>query len=351
MTTTDDRTTPDRVVPDLAAAVHELDSRRARARQRMIGASELGECRRRAAFRVARTKPTNVTTGMAAFLGTAIHKDVLKALVRMYGGHAEVRLQGEQIKGSCDWYCDGVVEDVKTVSKGRFEQIRTRGTPRKFRYQTITYAWLIATGQLATREKRIAGPQDVHTVRIRYICRDNGEDYIDEFPYDPALAAEAIMWLADVYAELEEVGTPELVTRDGFGPGIDSMCDWCPFLDACWGPPIDPEVEGPDATRQARFVDDAGRSAAAADYDRYRAEENAAKRAKDFAKAQLAGWSGTTTTGFTVTWSGGRETAEVDKDSALDRLVDLGETLPTRTKVTARQIRVIRTETADRGQA
>ena len=35
-----------RAAPSLAAAVRDLDRRRARSRQRMIGASELGECRR-----------------------------------------------------------------------------------------------------------------------------------------------------------------------------------------------------------------------------------------------------------------------------------------------------------------
>src|SRR3712207_8581154 len=60
------------------------------------------------------------------------------------------------------------------------------------------------------------------------------------------------MWLTDVYAAVEDEGV-DAVPRDGFGPGVDTMCDWCPFLDLCWGPPVDPETEG-EVSRQSRFT-------------------------------------------------------------------------------------------------
>src|SRR3712207_40640 len=91
---------PDRrAAPSLAAAVRDLDSRRARSRQRMIGASELGECRRRAAYRIARRRPTNTRSGLQAFMGTELHRGVLRALRRQYGGLTEVGLKGEQVRG------------------------------------------------------------------------------------------------------------------------------------------------------------------------------------------------------------------------------------------------------------
>src|ERR671927_984190 len=86
-----------------AAAVRDLDSRRARSRQRMIGASELGECRRRAAYRIARRRPTNTRTGLQAFLGTELHRGVLRALRRQYGGLTEGGVKGDPVKGRCDW--------------------------------------------------------------------------------------------------------------------------------------------------------------------------------------------------------------------------------------------------------
>jgi hypothetical protein len=333
---------------DLATAVRALDARRARSRHRMIGASEIGECRRRAAYRIAGVKPTNSFVGLQAFLGTEIHKSVLKALQRMYGGHTEVGLQGEQVKGSCDWY-NGDVEDLKTVSKGAFEKVLARGAYTKHWYQVVIYAWLISEGLLTPREARrgrlkAGEPNPVGMLRIRYLSRDSGEDVVFERPFTPDLVAEALLWIAEVYDALDEHGSPELVDRDGFGPGVDSFCDWCPFLDACWGPPIDPEVDGEDFTRQARFVDDEGRAAAAVEYDRARADEADAKRRKEFARAQLAGWSGTVSTGFGVSWSGGNERVQIDKDGACDRLVDLGEVVPTRMVRSPRQIRVIRKE-------
>src|SRR3954453_15755496 len=84
-----------RAAPSLAAAVRDLDARRARSRQRMIGASEIGECKRRAAYRIARSKPTNVSTGLQAALGTMIHKGALAAMKKQYGGITEVRVKGE----------------------------------------------------------------------------------------------------------------------------------------------------------------------------------------------------------------------------------------------------------------
>src|ERR671933_778470 len=207
-----------RAAPSLAAAVRDLDSRRARSRQRMIGASELGECRRRAAYRVARRRPTNTSTGLQAFLGTELHRGVLRALRRQYGGLTEVGLRGEEVKGRCDWWHAGVVEDLKTTSRFGFERVLNRRLPD-------------GVGQ------------DVEGLRLRYLSRDSGEDVVFEAEHDPALAAEAVLWLTDVYATVEAEGV-DAVPRDGFGPGVDTMCDWCPFLDLCWGPPVDPETEG-----------------------------------------------------------------------------------------------------------
>ena len=131
-----------RAAPSLAAAVRDLDRRRARSRQRMIGASELGECRRRAAYRVARRRPTNSATGLQAFLGTELHRGVLRTLRRQYGGLTEVGLKGEQVKGRCDWWHSPVVEDLKTTSRFGFERVLTRGVPTKHWFQVAVYAWL-----------------------------------------------------------------------------------------------------------------------------------------------------------------------------------------------------------------
>ena len=214
-----------RAAPSLAAAVRDLDRRRARSRQRMIGASELGECRRRAAYRVARRRPTNTRTGLQAFLGTELHRGVLRALRRQYGGLTEVGLRGEQVKGRCDWWHAPVVEDLKTTSRFGFERVLTRGVPAKHWFQVAVYAWLLRTGQIADRRLPGGDGQEVEGLRLRYLSRDSGEDVVFEADHDPALAAEAILWLTDVYATVEDDGV-DAAPRDGFGPGVDTMCDW-----------------------------------------------------------------------------------------------------------------------------
>jgi hypothetical protein len=332
-----------RAAPSLAAAVRDLDSRRARSRQRMIGASELGECRRRAAYRIARRRPTNTRTGLQAFMGTELHRGVLRALRRQYGGLTEVGLKGEQVRGRCDWWHAPVVEDLKTTSRFGFERVLTRGVPVRHWFQVAVYAWLLRTGQTADRRVPAGDGQDVDGLRIRYLSRDSGEDVVFEADHDPALTAEAIMWLTDVYATVEDDGA-DAVPRDGFGPGVDTMCDWCPFLDLCWGPPVDPGTEG-DVSRQSRLtVTDEDYVEAVHDYDAWRAAENEAKRHKEYARERLRGRSGPADDLY-CEWSGGGLRTQVDKDAAVERLVELGEVLPTRRTRSAQTIRVTRNGT------
>jgi PD-(D/E)XK nuclease superfamily len=332
-----------RAAPSLAAAVRDLDRRRARSRQRMIGASELGECRRRAAYRVARRRPTNTRTGLQAFLGTELHRGVLRALRRQYGGLTEVGLKGEQVKGRCDWWHASVVEDLKTTSRFGFERVLTRGVPAKHWFQVAVYAWLLRTGQTNDRRLAPGAATDVAGMRIRYLSRDTGEDVVFESEHDPALTAEAILWLTEVYATVEDEGV-DAVPRDGFGPGVDTMCDWCPFLDLCWGRPVEPETEG-DVSRQSRLtVTDEDYVEAVHDYDAWRAAEQEAKRHKEYARERLRGRSGLAGE-LHCEWSGGGLRTQVDKDAAVERLIDLGEQVPSRRVRSPQTIRVTRTGT------
>jgi hypothetical protein len=334
-----------RSAPSLAAAVRALDTRRARTRQRMIGASELGECRRRAAYRIAGRRPTNTRTGLQAFLGTELHRGVLRALRREYGGVTEVALKGQHVKGRADWWHTPVVEDLKTTSRFGFDKVITRGVPAKHWFQVAVYAWLLRTGQIKDRRLPAGTECDVEGMRIRYLSRDSGEDVVFDVDYDPLLTAEALMWLTDVYATVEDDGV-DAVPRDGFGPGVDSMCDWCPFLDLCWGPPVDPETEG-ELSRQSRFtVTDEDYVEAVREYDQWRAAEGEAKRHKEYARERLRGRSGPAGE-LHCEWSGGNIRTRVDKDAAIERLIELGEVLPTRRTRSAQSIRVTRNVSRD----
>jgi hypothetical protein len=199
-------------VHDLAAAVNRVQARTTRSRQTALGASELGTCRRRTAYRLARVAETNTSGGMA---------------------------------------------------------------------------WLLRQGHITDRRRGYpTGPVPIERVRLRYLNRDTGEDFPWEADYDPAVTAEALAWLAEVLEALE-TGGPESVPRDGDGPGASQVCDYCPFLDACWGPPdLGPEPRA----RQSREVrTDAAAAAALADYARGRALATEGETIKRSARLRLDG--------------------------------------------------------------
>lgn len=261
----------------LAEAAAALQSRSRRSRQRKLGSSEIGICRRRSGYRYHATPPSNSRSSIAAALGTWIHAGALKALREEYGALIEVKVESESLKSSVDAYFPetSTVEDLKTKSSHAFEMVRARGPARKELFQVHLYAYLLRNG----RAKALSGPQSVDTVRVRYLNRDNGEEYTHEQPYDQQITLHALGWLGDVL----DSDSPDELPRDEAGPGLSYDCDYCPFLDACWGPQ---RTDG--AARQTILVhDDADVEAAALLYDQARAEEREAQNRKAFAKAQL----------------------------------------------------------------
>jgi hypothetical protein len=261
---------------DLTAAIRRVEARSSRSRQRELGASEIGTCRRRTAYRLAGTPETNGGTGLQATLGHWIHKGALAVLRQEYGALIEVRLASPLIRGHADALYldpsgidDPVLEDVKT--RGRFVYATTvdKGPREAELFQLHVYAWLLRNGHVADRRRGYpTGPVPVEHLRLRFIDRDTGANHVWETDYDPAVTAEALGWLAGVLEGLE-TGGPEAVPRDGHGPDVSAICDYCPFLDACWGP----QPLGPNApTRQSLQVrDDVEIEAALAEYDRGRA--------------------------------------------------------------------------------
>lgn len=331
-----------KAAPSLSAAMHDLDRRRARSRQKKVGASEIGECRRRTAYTIAGTAKTNPPTGLQAALGTAIHKDVLRALVRSYGGMSEVKVEADHVKGSADWLDEFWIEDLKTTSSNGYARVLARGPYDKHWFQTVTYAWLMRMGYITDKRMLRVGTEqiDVEGMRIRYLSRDTGEDMVYARTYDPFLAAEATFWLADVYRVLEENNNqPEAVERDGFGPGIDSFCDYCPFLNACWGVAPTPEEDADFSVQSRLTVTDEDFAQALADYDESRTAEAEAKRRKEFARERLRGRTGVGG-GLHCAWTGGNDKTSVDTEAALELLRTMDVPIPVKTTTTRRSIRV-----------
>lgn len=361
--------------PDLAAAILRVESRSTRSRQKKIGASEVGTCRRRTAYRIAGQKVTNPPTGLQAFLGTAIHRAVLAVAKREHGAITEVRLDSPVVKGHADavylraadpWEPDPVfsptelrnlteadaaaiavlLEDLKT--KGRFAYQTTVDTGPKVAewFQVHLYAWMLRTGQVIDRRLPRGVPLMVENVALRFVDRDTGQQHVIEEPYDPAVTVEAIGWLDQVHEKLE-AGGPEAVPRDGWGPETSAICDYCPFLDACWGPAL----LGPDArARQSLEIhDDPATEAALLAYDLRRAEEKAAADAKAGHRAQLDGSPAGVYGDFRLAWTEKAHREVPDGEAAIERLRELGEVIPTRWTGGGRTIRVTRSKPKGKG--
>ncbi|GAA2084384.1 hypothetical protein GCM10009759_03360 [Kitasatospora saccharophila] len=284
--------------PSIWVAADAVDQARPRSRQRQLGASDL-VCERRAAYIHHGWEPTDHVVSPAAMLGTYIHEGLTTAARREFGWLVEKRVADQVIRGSIDVVqLDRVtarqlprrlrprvpadvttVEDIKTRTTYRWDEaIRYGATPGEIR-QVMTYTRLLRTvGFADTDGQRVLarlGPIPVERIRLRFINRDSGEEFVQEIPYDPVAAEETVWWLE----RITETEHPEQARRTFYGPGIDPQCDFCPFATACWGAP----AEGRPV--QANIVhDDEDVARHLADYVAAHEEWSKADRAKKFVR-------------------------------------------------------------------
>ena len=291
--------------PDLRSAANRVDRRSRRSRQRKLGASEIGDCRRLAGYRFHGTKPTNESDNIKAVLGTWLHKGALSVLRKEFGAFIEVMAEDEHLRGHIDAvYLDEeaalrlsgsrrvahpadviTVEDVKSKSVYAMDSVRTRGPKRKEKYQVHLYADLLRRGLAAPgRGDQAAihalGPLDVQKVRLRYVCRDNGDEFVWESDFDEQVLMDARFWRDEVL----ESESPEELPRDQDGPGLSFICDSCPFLDECWGP----EREDGKPRQVILVHNDEEVAQALRDYDEARLIAADAEKAKKKARAMLS---------------------------------------------------------------
>lgn len=252
----------------------EWDRRRPRSQQAEIGMSEVGGCRRRAGYLLARTERTNPSGSVQAVMGTAVHSAV-EAIHRDMQAEGlipaddlvehEVRFAG--VLGHLDRYvaADAEVRDTKTTSDRWLAHIKVHGPDRAHLWQTHLYgAALVAEGH------------PVRRVTIDYLARDTGNDYQVTMPFQPSIVAEALDWLEVVRS------TPlEFLNRD-YAPD-SSFCQHCPFRDVCWAGGVAERdersvlyVQEPDAAKWAEQLWQAREAIAAA-----KALEDEAKGALD----------------------------------------------------------------------
>lgn len=242
--------TTERTTADLLL---EWDRQRPRSRQRELGWSEVGGCRRRAGYRLAGTEPTNPGGSLQAVMGTAIHDAVQQRLNETAGPddlvEHEVVFAG--IPGHLDRYeaDTETLVDVKTTSSRWLEHIKEHGPDRSHLWQVNGYAAaLMNQSGMKVRVRRIV---------IDYIARDTGELYRWTGKPDVQKVRDALEWLKTVRdTDLE------MLNRD-YAPD-SAFCRHCPFFDTCWDGAIPDRdlrsvlfVEDPDAAAWARKLDQA----------------------------------------------------------------------------------------------
>ncbi|MDX2849272.1 hypothetical protein PV342_12535 [Streptomyces sp. PA03-3a] len=330
--------------PSLWTAAHDVDARRPRSLQQQLGASDT-VCERRAAYILFGTAPTDQSDKRAAILGTYIHEGLLGAARTEYGWLVERAVADDTIRGHIDAVqldaataarvparhrpkvvaADGVtVEDVKTKTTFLWDKVRRYGPTAAELRQVYLYADLLRTvGFEDVRGQRYLaklGPLEVARIRFRFVNRDNGEEHIEEFAFDPMEATRARWWVQRV----RELNSPEEARRDFDGPGVDAMCDYCPFVTACWGLPNPPGTP----VQTVLIHDDADRTQALADYVRGHELETEGKKIKKLARAKIdtspAGVYGANE----LAWGGNNAKWDVDLQAMVDVHEEAGLTVP-----------------------
>ncbi|WJV48922.1 PD-(D/E)XK nuclease family protein [Streptomyces flavofungini] len=321
--------------PSIWSAAHDVDARRPRSRQTQLGASDT-VCGRRAAYILHGATPTDHPDKRAAILGTYIHHGLLESARTEYGWLVERSVQDALIRGHVDVVqldkataadlparhrpavpADVLtVEDVKTKSTYMWDRVRRYGATVAELRQVHLYAGaLFEVGFEDIPGQRYLsrlGPLDIQRLRFRFINRDSGEEHVQEIEFDPQRAAEAQWWVERV----REISDPEEMPRDFHGPGLDTICDYCPFRSKCW------PGTAPGVPEQAALIhNDVDRAQALADYVKGHELASEGDRIKKFARKKLdqspAGTYGTNK----LSWRGGNDEEKDD----LEAMVDLHE--------------------------
>lgn len=226
------------MLPDLQAALTDavrqysyLDARSQQSRDGILGPSDLGFCRQKAALTTTGAPRSDETKEAAARIGTAIHRYLAAAFASAnpawIADSERVTAtfpSGAQISGTPDLICPdyNAIIDVKTVDG--FEWVKRQGTSQNHKYQRHTYA-------LAAMQQGLLDQSKPVYVGNMYIDRSGKEEdpfFIIE-PFDPDLTAEIDSWIGDViYAVKHGEDAPRDIAA--------AVCERiCPFFATCRG--------------------------------------------------------------------------------------------------------------------
>ncbi|MFI9149457.1 PD-(D/E)XK nuclease family protein [Streptomyces sp. NPDC053367] len=325
-------TSVDGVAPSIWNAAHDVDARRPRSCQTQLGASDT-VCGRRAAYILHGVTPTDQPDKRAAILGTYIHHGLLESARTEYGWLVERSVQDDLIRGHVDVVqLDAntaarlparhrpvipadvlTVEDVKTKSTYLWDRVVRYGATAAELRQVYLYAGALSEVgfENVPGQRYLArlGPLPIGRIRFRFINRDSGAEHLQEFDFDPQRAAEAQWWVERV----RESQSPEDMPRDFHGPGLDAICDYCPFRSLCW-PGAAPGV--PEQT--ALIHNDADREQALIEYVQGHELASEGNRIKNFARKKLDQSPPGVYGSNRLSWRGGNDEEKDDVEAMVD---------------------------------
>jgi CRISPR/Cas system-associated exonuclease Cas4 (RecB family) len=285
----------------LMKSLYDIENGRGRSKQKQIGPSELGGCRRKVWYRLNDQPETNGgELKLAAIMGTAIHSAIEKALAGKDNLMIETEVEYSGMKAHIDLFIPetGDVIDWKTVKTKNLSYFPSQ----QQRWQVQVYGYLL--------DKSGKGkPQQVNLVAI---ARDGDERDIKVHsePYDEKIALEALNWLEAIKVA-EEAPAPE---KD------ESYCKfYCKYFDpsgevGCVG--LKKELIVRD---QIEMVDPIAQDNALL-YLQLDQKIKELETQKDAIKESLMGHTGITNTGVQVTWTTLAGAKQVDK-TEVERLL------------------------------
>ncbi|MER6086849.1 PD-(D/E)XK nuclease family protein [Streptomyces bluensis] len=310
-------------------AAHAADARRPRSLQTKIGASDT-VCARRAGYLLHGRTPTDAGEKRKAILGTFLHVGMLEAAREEYGWIIERRVEDDTIRGHIDAVQvdkdtasrmpkrlrpslpaeETTVEDIKTKSPFQWDTVLRHGASDAEIRQVLLYADLLRTEGFADidgqRQLARLGPLPVGRIRFRFINRDNGDDHVQEMPFNAERARGARWWVEQVRA----AQAPEDLPRTFPGPGLSAICDNCPFKTACWGAAI-----AGQRPQSILVHDDAERERTLAEYVEVSEQIKPLKDRLKELRAQLDGSRPGAYGDNVLSWSGGNPAKADDIDA------------------------------------
>jgi CRISPR/Cas system-associated exonuclease Cas4 (RecB family) len=284
----------------LLQVLRDKDAGRARSKQTQVGPSELGGCRRKVWYRLNDQPETNDNElKLSAIMGTAIHAEIEKAISvadpkgEKYWVETSVEYNG--MKAHIDLYIPetGDVIDWKTVKVKNLSYFPSL----QQRWQVQVYGYLLDK----------SGKGKPRTVNLVAIARDGDERdvKVHSEPYDPKLAEDALNWLSAIKESADAPG-PE---RD------QSYCKfYCKYFDesgemGCTG------LKKERIKEDEVFIDNPEVDTSALKYLQLDAKIKELTTERESLKAALEGFTGSTNSGVSITWStvSGRESVDTEE--------------------------------------